>query len=321
MSRKPRFVPASVATSIVLAGFLALSSAHAQGYASNAQPGYAPQGGGAPAAPQEQAGNPALAQFREVLQRHGSFGQHPRYGEVWMPTQGTTVPQGWSPYPACKWVYDRQLQAWSYQDSSEWGNIVHHYGRWAFDQQAGWMWIADATYGPGWVLWRSEGGRVTWAALTPDVDGGQPTTGWHSQDQQTFNAGCRPASPPPPPLAYRAPAPAYSPPPISYAPAPPSYGYYPPARLHFGHWHRHRHHHHHNCHGRRHCHLHGRHHHHHHHHAHRHHRHHVHGMRHRHFGGGFRHSGFRGGGMHVRHVSRGGFGGGMRFGGGGGRRR
>ena len=84
---------------------------------------------------------------------------------------GSRTSESWTPYPACNWSYDRQQQAWSYQDSTEWGNVVHHYGRWAYDGQAGWMWIADANYGPGYVYWRNDAGTVSWAALGPDMDG------------------------------------------------------------------------------------------------------------------------------------------------------
>ncbi|TDR93122.1 DUF6600 domain-containing protein [Enterovirga rhinocerotis] len=213
MSRTTTIGTATIASSLVLATLISLSPASAQG---NGQ-GFSPAS--QPPAPQEQAANPALAQFRDVLQRYGSISNHPRYGEVWTPSPGT-VPAGWSPYPGCRWTYDRQQAAWSYQDPTEWGSIVHHHGRWAFDQQGGWMWIADATYGPGWVQWNTESGRVSWAALGPDIDGGQPTGGWQSQDAQSFNAGCR-APAPPAPVAHRAPVPApvYGPAP-AYAPAP-----------------------------------------------------------------------------------------------------
>ena len=193
-------------TSMALATLLSLAAA-------KAHPSSAPQAPSAPPPPEAQAGNPALGQFRDVLQRYGSISQHPRYGEVWSPSPGT-VPPGWSPYPGCRWVFDRQANAWSYQDPTAWGSIVHHYGRWAYDPQGGWLWIADAVSGPGWVEWKSEGDRVSWAALSPKIDGGRPSTGWQSLDAQSFNTGCRPPAPPPP-VAYRVPAP----PPV-YAPAP-----------------------------------------------------------------------------------------------------
>ena len=197
---------------------------------------FSPSGAGAqqgaqPGAPgsEQQPSNPALAQVREVLERSGTIGVHPRYGEVWVPG---VVPEGWAPYPPCHWVFDRQQNAWNYQDPTDWGAIVHHYGRWAHDPQNGWMWIADANYGPGWVYWKNEGGQVSWAALTPDIDNQPvPTEGWQTQDQQTFANGCRASAPPPGPAAYRPPAPPVGvttsgpgpapPPPVYAAPGPP----------------------------------------------------------------------------------------------------
>lgn len=235
MSRTQQFSGFKMASSLVVAaGLLSMAPAFAQynGPGGSGSPP-APGGYGAPnayAPPQQQqpSGNPAVAQFRDVLQRFGNFSNHPRYGEVWMPGQGV-VPAGWSPYPVCHWQYDKQQQAWNYQDPTEWGAIVHHYGRWAMDPQAGWMWIADATYGPGWVHWRNDNQSVSWAALTPESDGQQPPTdGWQTQDQATFNAGCRAASPPPAPASYQPPpAPAYTAP--VYTPPPPAPVYSPPA--------------------------------------------------------------------------------------------
>lgn len=156
----------------------------------------AAQATGSPPAPaQEQpAANPALAQFREVLERYGTIGEHSRYGEVWLPG---AVAQDWAPYPPCYWAYDRRRKAWSYQDPTEWGAIVHHYGRWSHDRHYGWMWIAGADYGPAQVSWKDEDDRVGWAPLAPEIDNQPvPTAGWRSQDRQTFSAGC-PTAPPP----------------------------------------------------------------------------------------------------------------------------
>jgi hypothetical protein len=41
--------------------------------------------------------------FRQVLARYGTFTMHPRYGEVWLPSQAVTPP-GWRPYPECHWI-------------------------------------------------------------------------------------------------------------------------------------------------------------------------------------------------------------------------
>jgi len=230
MSRFSQIGVAKITSSVIVATLLSLGAAQAD--QPPAPSGFAPSGAEQPAQ------NPALAQFRSVLDRYGSVFNHPRYGEVWTPAPGT-VQQGWSPYPACRWVYDRQQNAWNYQDPTEWGAIVHHYGRWAFDQQYGWMWVADANYGPGYVYWKSEGASVGWAALSPEGDDKVPTDGWQSQDQQSFSSGCRQPSPPPPSAVnrgappapvYAGPAPSYGgpgyggPPRPLFGPAPPVFG-------------------------------------------------------------------------------------------------
>lgn len=215
MSRLPQLRRLTVAGSLALAALVSVGPAASQSYGpGGSNPPPAPGGYGSD---QQAAANPALAPFRDVLQRFGSIQSHARYGEVWTPAPGV-VPQGWSPYPACHWSYDQQQRAWTYQDPTEWGNIVHHYGRWAFDGQLGWMWIADAGYGPGWVFWRNDAQSVGWAPLTPESDGTQPPQdGWQSQDAATFRSGCRPAAPPAP-LSYapQPQAPAYA----SYLAAP-----------------------------------------------------------------------------------------------------
>ena len=226
MSRKISLL--AFASTVALAGLLTLSPSQAQ-----------------PAAPVEP--NPVLAQVKDTLQRYGSIVQHPRYGEVWIPSS-SIVGQGWSPYPACNWTFDRQQNAWSYNDRTEWGAIVHHHGRWAADTQYGWMWIADANYGPGHVYWKNEGNTVSWAALTPDQDGQVPTQGWQTQDQQSFANGCRTAAPPAPQRQAAPLATGYAPAPRVYAAAPvyypqPAYrpaAYYP-RPVHFGHSHGHSH--------------------------------------------------------------------------------
>lgn len=169
----------------------------------------AAQATGSAPAQQQPASNPALAQFREVLERYGTIGEHPRYGEVWLPG---AVAQDWMPYPPCYWAYDRRRKAWGYQDPTEWGAIVHHYGRWAHDPHYGWMWIAGSDYGPAQVSWKEEDGQVSWAPLAPEIDNQPvPTAGWRSQDQQSFSAGC-PTTPPPPATADApGPAPAAAP--------------------------------------------------------------------------------------------------------------
>lgn len=106
--------------------------------------------------------------FQATLARYGTFQAHARYGEVWVPSE-TTAPTGWHPYAPCNWVYSKDL-GWYYDDKSEWGAIVHHYGRWAHDASLGWVWVKGEEFSPGWVVWRTNEQWVGWAPLPPEQD-------------------------------------------------------------------------------------------------------------------------------------------------------
>jgi hypothetical protein len=103
---------------------------------------------------------------RNTLSQYGRFVQHQKYGEVWVPT---VTPQGWHPYPPCNWVNSKQY-GWYYDDKTPWGQIVHHYGRWAYDAQLGWIWTPGSEFSPGWVVWRTSPEWVGWAPMMPDQD-------------------------------------------------------------------------------------------------------------------------------------------------------
>lgn len=197
-----RLLPAKAATilsSAVMAAALTASAAFAT---TPSMPPPPPEAGTPPAAPQMQPS--ALDQFRETLAGFGSFHSHPFYGEVWKPSE-QVAPPGWSPYPVCHWQFDREQRAWNFADPTPWGAIVHHHGRWANDPQFGWIWVADANSGPGWVFWRTEGQAVSWAPLLPEQHGNQPPRdGWQSQDLASLQSGCRQSAPPAPSAGYRA---------------------------------------------------------------------------------------------------------------------
>jgi hypothetical protein len=103
---------------------------------------------------------------RNTLTQYGRFVQHQKYGEVWVPT---VTPQGWHPYPPCHWVNTKQY-GWYYDDKTPWGQIVHHYGRWVYDAQMGWIWTPGSEFSPGWVVWRTSPEWVGWAPMLPDQD-------------------------------------------------------------------------------------------------------------------------------------------------------
>ena len=137
---------------------IAVAPALAQTQA-QAQQGEAAQPGG---------GQPEVVrpEVRAILSQYGSFTQHPRYGEVWVPS---VTPQGWHPYPPCMWVASKRF-GWYFNDPSPWGAIVHHYGRWGHDPQMGWVWVPGNEFSPGWVLWRTSKDYVGWAPMLPEQD-------------------------------------------------------------------------------------------------------------------------------------------------------
>jgi hypothetical protein len=137
---------------------IALSLASPAAFAQNAQEAQATSA----TIPQQQVQD----DVRNVLTQYGRFVQHQKYGEVWVPT---VTPQGWHPYPPCNWVNSKQY-GWYYDDKTPWGQIVHHYGRWVYDAQMGWIWTPGSEFSPGWVVWRTSPEWVGWAPMLPDQD-------------------------------------------------------------------------------------------------------------------------------------------------------
>jgi hypothetical protein len=112
------------------------------------------------------AGGPTtVAEFKSILAGYGKWGTHDKYGDIWVPT---VTPPGWHPYPACQWVFTKQ--GWYFNDTTAWGSIVHHYGRWQNDLQIGWFWVPDQDWSPGWVVWRQSDQWVGWAPMPPQQD-------------------------------------------------------------------------------------------------------------------------------------------------------
>jgi len=185
-------------------------------FANPGAPGFQPPSPGMeqPGGPQQDNGQNDVQQ---VLARYGQFMKHEKYGDVWKPTQ---VAQGWRPYEPCNWVFNQEMKAWFYDDKSEWGAIVHHYGRWTLDQQQGWLWVPGGEFGPGWVSWEMRGNEVGWAPLPPEQDGAIVESAAFKNDPNlwifvAFNSlgkGCGGMAPPPPqPRAMMEPPPAPQP--------------------------------------------------------------------------------------------------------------
>lgn len=114
--------------------------------------------------------------FHERLAPYGHWFEHPRWGEVWRPTE---VPSGFRPYRdghwentaayGTVWVSDYSADA---DEKGRWGDIVFHYGRWGYDPQYGWLWVPGYTWSPAWVVWREGAGNIGWFPMPPgDYDG------------------------------------------------------------------------------------------------------------------------------------------------------
>ncbi len=111
---------------------------------------------------------PAMAQdavdFRAPLEGYGQWVQHPRFGEVWVPSG---MPPDWQPYRLGHWVYTDEW-GWYWDSEEDFGWVTYHYGRWVLDRGLGWIWIPGREWGPAWVDWRQGDNFVGWAPLPPD---------------------------------------------------------------------------------------------------------------------------------------------------------
>jgi len=109
--------------------------------------------------------------FHDRLTPYGHWFEHPRWGQVWHPTE---VPAGFRPYRdghwensseyGTVWVSDYSADA---DEKGRWGDIVFHYGRWGYDPQYGWLWAPGYTWSPGWVVWRQGAGNIGWLPMPP----------------------------------------------------------------------------------------------------------------------------------------------------------
>jgi len=128
------------------------------------------------------------------LDRYGSWSSTPDYGEVWYPA---SVPAGWMPYGAGRWIWDARYH-WTWVDDAPWGWAPFHYGRWV-EVRGRWAWVPGPrvvrpAYSPALVVFLDGPVIATrpvgWAALSwgeplvpwwgPPRFAGVPTwRGWH----------------------------------------------------------------------------------------------------------------------------------------------
>lgn len=101
--------------------------------------------------------------FYDDLAPHGEWIQMESYGWVWTPRH---VAADWRPYSRGHWALSDE-DGWLWVSDEEWGWATCHYGRWFFDRAYGWVWVPGREWAPAWVSWRTGGGYIGWAPLTP----------------------------------------------------------------------------------------------------------------------------------------------------------
>lgn len=104
---------------------------------------------------------PVSMAVRERLTRYGVWQISRRYGEVWVPSVAAT----WRPYTVGRWVWTDD--GWYWESGEPFGAVVFHYGRWAFDDDLGWVWVAGDEWAPAWVVWRHNNDYVGWVPAPP----------------------------------------------------------------------------------------------------------------------------------------------------------
>ncbi|MFC3323976.1 DUF6600 domain-containing protein [Mesorhizobium cantuariense] len=109
---------------------------------------------------------------RERLSNYGGWRTSSRFGDVWVPKVRTE----WRPYTEGRWIWTDD--GWYWQSTEPFGDVVYHYGRWAYDPDFGWVWIAGDQWAPAWVVWRQGGNDVGWAPAPPDVDAAFDDAWW-----------------------------------------------------------------------------------------------------------------------------------------------
>lgn len=106
--------------------------------------------------------------FHDQLSPYGEWIDHPRWGQVWRPNAESA---DFRPYRDGHWENtDEYGMTWV--SNTDWGDIVYHYGRWAYDPEDKWVWVPDYTWAPSWVVWRAGEGHVGWLPMPPgDYEG------------------------------------------------------------------------------------------------------------------------------------------------------
>ncbi len=122
-------------------------------------PGYATTPG------QSYPGGQDVNDYYDYLEPYGLWVSFSPHGYVWIPRD---IDYGWRPYSLGHWVYTDY--GWTWIAGERWGWLVHHYGRWGWDDRLGWYWVPDTVWGPSWVVWRWGDLYIGWAPIPPGYD-------------------------------------------------------------------------------------------------------------------------------------------------------
>ena len=69
------------------------------------------------------------------------------------------------PYTNGQWVYSDY--GWYFRGATYQEETVHHYGRWIFVPDEGWIWVPGSTWAPSWVDWEENDDYISWTPSTP----------------------------------------------------------------------------------------------------------------------------------------------------------
>lgn len=92
---------------------------------------------------------------------------------VWKPSPSIAVTNvegsapEYVPYSDGKWVNTKS--GWYFKANTPAEETTSHYGRWAKNPEAGWVWVPGRVWAPAWVDWKQDDGHVSWAPLPPSV--------------------------------------------------------------------------------------------------------------------------------------------------------
>ncbi len=104
--------------------------------------------------------------FYDDLTPHGSWFETSSYGYVWRPSCSVSN-ISWRPYTSGRWAYCDA--GWTWITDEPFGWACYHYGRWAWINNCGWVWIPGDQWAPAWVSWRRSNDYVGWCPLPPET--------------------------------------------------------------------------------------------------------------------------------------------------------